>query len=172
MAKMNVIAYKSTHHVLGALTRTMQADQPVNVADVAANGVLVRSSSVTTLQALIGPALLDVVVVDHDTRLIYRPHLFAVTDDLRIEQQEDSTALNVALVANTATVTLPAATPSDIEVFVHLTGSALAEAVVVAVPIAHAATSGSMSLSLGSGEYTAVIFAPGYATCMQAVKGT
>lgn len=170
MAKMNVIAYKATHHVLGAVTRTMQADQPVNVADVAANGMLVRSSS--ALQALIGPALLDIVVVDHDTRLIYRPHLFAVTDDLRIEQQEDSTALNVALVANTATVTLPAATPSDIEVFVHLTGGALAEAVVVAVPIAHAATSGSMSLSLGSGEYTAVIFAPGYATCMQAVKGT
>jgi hypothetical protein len=172
MAKMNVVAYKSTHHVLGAVTRTMQADQAMTVGDVAASGMLVRSASAPALQALLGAALLEIALVDYDTRLVYRPHLFVVTDGQRVEQQEDTAAPTVTLNANAVTVTLPVVTPSDIEVFVHLTGGALAEPVVVAVAIAHTAKEGSMNLVLGAGEYTAVIFAPGYATTMLAVTGT
>lgn len=164
MNKMNVVAFKSTNHVLGAATRSTQPDKALTVDDVVAHGIVVRDSTNAGLQALIDKDQLKIALVDYDTRLIYRPQLFAVTDDLRVEQQDQAAALSVALNGSTVTVTLPLATPSDIQVFVHVTGGALSEPAVRAVPILKTTTVGVAGLVLGSGDYTVVILAPGYTT--------
>jgi hypothetical protein len=165
MNKMNVVAFKSTNHVLGAATRSTQPDRTLTVDDVVAHGILVRDSTDAGLQALIDKDQLKIALVDYDTRLIYRPQLFAVTDDLRVEQQIEAPAtLTVALNGSTVTVTLPSPTTSDIQVFVHVTGGALSEPAVRAVPILKPTAVGVAGLVLGSGHYTVVILAPGYTT--------
>ena len=81
MDKMNVVTFKSTNHVLGAVVRTAQADKPITVTDVAANGIAVRDSYQRQVIALvIDAAQLQIVVVDYDTRVFYRPQLFVVDD--------------------------------------------------------------------------------------------
>ncbi|NHZ89624.1 hypothetical protein F2P45_11455 [Massilia sp. CCM 8733] len=162
MNKMNVVAFQATSHVLGAATRSTQPDQALTVEDVVANGIVVRDTQNAGLQALIDKSHLMIALVDYDTRLLYRPQLFALTDDLRAEQQSDGAALAVVLDGISITVTLPLTTPSDIEVFVHLTGGALAEPALRAVPIPKASAVGMVSLVLGAGSYTVVILAPGY----------
>jgi hypothetical protein len=164
MNKMNVVAFKATSHVLGAATRSTQPDKALTVDDVVANGIAVRDGTNAGLQAIIDKDQLKIALVDYDTRLVYRPQLFAVTDDLRVEQQDEAAGLTVALNGSTVTVTLPVATPSDIQVFVHVTGGALAEPAVRAVPIARTTAVGSVGLVLGVGDYTVVILAPGYTT--------
>ncbi|MDB5934412.1 MAG: hypothetical protein JWQ01_1756 [Massilia sp.] len=164
MNKMNVVAYKSTSHVLGAATRSTQPDKALTVEDVVARGIVVRDSENTGLQALIDKDLLKIALVDYDTRLLYRPQLFALTEDLRVEQQDEGGALTVVLDGALVTVTLPATTAGDIEVFVHVTGGALTEPAVRAVPIADGTKVGKVGLVLGAGDYTVVILAPGYST--------
>lgn len=164
MNKMNVVAFKSTSHVLGAATRNAQADKAMTLDDVAANGIVVRDSANVGLHVLIGKEQLKMALVDYDTRLVYRPQLFAVTEDLRVEQQNDAAVPTVALDGITVSVTLPALTLSDIQVFVHVTGGALTEPAVRAVPIVHNTTVGNAGLVLGAANYTVVILAPGYAT--------
>ena len=164
MDKMNVVTFESTSHVLGAVVRSAQADKPVTVTDVAANGIVVRDSTNAGLRALIDAAQLQVVVVDYDTRVFYRPQLFVV-DDGRVEQQDEG-VVSATLDGNTVDVTLPTNTPSDIEVFVHITGGGLTEPAVRAVPIPRSTNNGSAGLVLGSGDYTVVVFAPGYATAI------
>jgi hypothetical protein len=164
MTKMNVVAFKSTSHVLGAATRMTQPDKALTVDDVVAHGIVVRDSTNKGLRALIDKDQLKIALVDYDTRLVYRPQLFALTDDLRVEQQDDIGVLTVVLDGSTVKITLGVATPSDIQVFVHITGGALAEPAVRAVPILRATTTGTVGLVLGSGDYTVVILAPGYTT--------
>jgi len=164
MNKMNVIAFKSTSHVLGAATRSTQPDKALTVDDVAADGILLRDSANAGLHALVDKSRLSVALVDYDTRVVYRPQLFAVTEDLRVEQQAETAGVTVALNGSTVAVALPAVTPSDIQVYVHVTGGALAEPLVRAVPIARTTAAGSAGLVLGSGNYTVVILAPGYTT--------
>ena len=164
MNKMNVVAFKSTSHVLGAATRSSQPDKAMTADDVAANGIVVRDSANAGLHALIDKDQLKIALVDYDTRLIYRPQLFAVTEDLRVEQQNEAASPTVALNGVTVAVNLPVATPSDIQVFVHVTGGALTEPAVRAVPIARTASVGTVGLVLGTATYTVVILAPGYTT--------
>jgi hypothetical protein len=164
MNKMNVVAFKSTSHVLGAATRSTQPDKALTVEDVVAHGIVVRDSANAGLWALIDKDHLKIALVDYDTRLIYRPQLFAVTEDLRVEQQDEAVPLTVVLDGSTVTVTLPVATSSDIQVFVHVTGGALTESAVRAVPIAKTTNVGKVGLVLGAGGYTVVILAPGYTT--------
>jgi len=164
MNKMNVVAFKSTNHVLGAATRTTQPDKALTVDDVLADGILLRDTINKGLRALIDKDQLSIALVDYDTRVFYRPQLFAVTDDLRVEQQDETVGLTVALNGSTVVVTLPVNTPSDIQVFVHVTGGALTEPAVRAVPIARTTKTGTVGLVLGSGDYTVVILAPGYTT--------
>jgi hypothetical protein len=164
MNKMNVVAFRSTSHVLGAVTRNSQPDKAATVDDVVAHGVLVRDSTNAGLHALIDRDLLKVALVDYDTRVVYQPQLFAVTEDLRVEQQDETAGLAVMLSGSIVKVTLPANTPSDIEVFVHVTGGVLAEPVVRAVPILKNTNAGTVGLVLGAGDHTVAIFAPGYTT--------
>lgn len=164
MDKMNVVTFRSTGHVLGAAVRASQPDKPMTVDDVAASGILLRDSANLRLQALIAAGQLQVVQVDYDTRVFYRPQLFSVIGG-RAEQQELNTAANpAALTGALVSVTLPAATTGAIEAFVHVSGGALNESIVRAVPIASGASSGSAPLTLGSGVYTVVVLVPGYAT--------
>jgi len=164
MDKMNVVAFKSTSHVLGAATRMTQPDKALTVDDVIAHGIVVRDSTNKGLRALIDKDQLQIALVDYDARLVYRPQLFAVTDDLRVEQQDESSGLAVDMNGSVVKVTLPLATPSDIKVFVHVTGGALTEPAVRAVPIFKPDKTGTVGLVLGSGTYTVVILAPGYTT--------
>ena len=164
MDKMNVVAFKPTSHVLGAATRSTQPDKALTVEDVVAHGIVVRDSTNNGLRALIDKDQLKIALVDYDTRLFYRPQLFAVTDDLRVEQQDEAAGLAVVLNGSTVKITLPANTPSDIQVFVHVTGGALTEPAVRAVPIPRNDDDGTVGLVLGSGVYTVVILAPGYST--------
>jgi uncharacterized protein YegL len=120
MDKMNVVTFKATNHVLGAVVRSAQADKPLTVTDVAANGIAVRDSTNAGLHALIDATQLQVAVVDYDTRVFYRPQLFVV-DDGRIEQQDEDVVT---------------------------------------------ATTGSAGLVLAQGDYTVVVFAPGYVTAI------
>jgi hypothetical protein len=163
MNKMNAITFKSTSHVLGAVTRSIQPGKAVSVEDVVANGIVVRDSDNVGLQAHIDKDHLTIALVDYDTRVLYRPQLFTLTEDLRAEQQSENSALTADLDGITVKVTLPM-TLSAIEVFVHVTGGKLTEPVVRAVPIAKGASSGDVGLVLGSGSYTVVILAPGYTT--------
>ena len=139
--------------------------------DVAANGIVVRDSTNAGLRALIDKAQLKVALVDYDTRVFYRPQLFA-RDGWTCGRTAGSRPpwLTAALDGITVDVTLPANTPSDIEVFVHITGGALTEPVVRAVPVARNTNDGSVGLVLGRGDYTVVIFAPGYVTAIDLRK--
>jgi hypothetical protein len=163
MDKMNVVTFRSTNHILGALVRTAQATTPVTVDQVAASGVLIRDSKNLRLQTLIDASLVQVAEIDYDTRVFYRPQLFAVNGG-HAEQQTDSNTLTAALNGVTVTVTLPAAAPGATEVFVHVSGGVLTEPIVRAVQIATTATVGVAGLVLGSGTYKIAIFAPGYLT--------
>jgi hypothetical protein len=165
MNKMNVIAFRATSHVLGVATCNTQPDKAITVDAVAAHGIVVRAPDDPVLRALIDQTQLKVALVDYDTRVFYRPQLFLVTEDLRVEQQ-DETAVTADLDGVTVDVTLPVNTLSDIEVFVHITGGTLTEPVVRAVPIAKNTKVGSSGLVLGSGDYTVLIFAPGYVTAI------
>ena len=164
MDKMNVVTFKSTNHVLGAVVRTAQADKPITVTDVAANGIAVRDSTNAGLRSLIDAAQLQVVVVDYDTRVFYRPQMFVV-DDGRVEQQDEG-VVTATLDGVTVDVALPNNTLSDIEVFVHITGGGLTEPAVRAVPVLRNTSNGSAGLVLGHGDYTVVVFAPGYITAI------
>jgi hypothetical protein len=164
MDKMNVVTFKSTSHVLGAVVRSAQADKPITVTDVAANGIVVRDGANAGLRSLIDASQLQVAVVDYDTRVFYRPQWFVV-DDGRVEQQDEG-VVTATLDGSTVDVLLPSNTPSDIEVFVHITGGALTEPAVRGVPILRNTNSGSAGLVLGSGDYTVVVFAPGYVTAI------
>lgn len=170
MDKMNLITFKSTNHVLGAAVRSTQPDKPFVVDDLAANGIVVRDSYNARLNALVDATQLQIAVVDYDTRVFYRPQQFVVTDG-RAEQQTELVAAEVAVLATldgtNVTVKLPAVTPSDIEVFVHITGGALQEPVVRAVPIAKTFDTDSSGLVLGHGDYTMIIFAPTYVTVVK-----
>lgn len=166
MDKMNVVTFRSTGHVLGAAVRASQPDLPMTVDDVAASGLLLRDSANLGLKTLVGASLLQVVQVDYDTRVFYRPQLFSVVGG-RAEQQAINTAANpAALTGAQVSVTLPAATTGAIEALVHVSGGALTEPIVRAVPLASGASSGSAPLTLGSGTYTIVVLVPGYAAAV------
>jgi hypothetical protein len=164
MDKMNVVTFKSTNHVLGAVVRSAQADKPITVTEVAADGIAVRDSVNAGLRSLIDAAQLQVAVVDYDTRVFYRPQLVVVADG-RVEQQ-DERVVTVTLDGSTVEVDLPDNTLSDIEVFVYITGGGLTEPAVRAVPVPRNTDDGSAGLVLGAGDYTVVVFAPGYATAI------
>jgi len=167
MDKMNVVTFRATSHVLGAVVRASQPDAPMTVDHVAATGIRVRDGANLHLQALIDPGQLQVVQVDYDTRVFYRPQLFSVVGG-RAEQQTVG-AVTASLGAGAAvTVTLPVATTGAIEAFVHVSGGALTESIVRAVPIANGATNGNAGLILGAGVYTLVVLVPGYATVILA----
>lgn len=173
MNKMNVIAFKSTSHVLGAATRNSLPDKEITVDDVAANGIVVRAPGQPALHALIDKNQLKVALVDYDTRAIYRPQLFAVTEDLRVEQQDETVnAVSTSLDGIIVKVTLLANTLSDIQVYVYITGGGLSEPLVRAVPIARNTKVGSSGLVLGVGDYTVVTFAPGFTTVITEVSVT
>ncbi len=161
MDKMNVVTFRSTAHVLGVAVRTAQTD-PMTVQHVAASGVLVRDSQNDGVQALVDAEQLQVVQVDYDTRVFYRPQLFVVVGG-RAEQQDDG-VVTVSLNGTTVTVALPAPAGSLIEAFVHVSGGALTEPIVRAVQIASGGNSGQASLILGTGDYNVIAFAPGYAS--------
>ena len=76
------------------------------------------------------------------------------------------TVVTATLDGVTVDVGLPNNTPSDIEVFVHITGGGLTEPVVRAVPVLRNTNNGSAGLVLGHGDYTVVVFAPGYVTAI------
>lgn len=162
MDKMHVVTFRSTAHVLGAVTRTAQAGAAIAVDHIATSGILVRDSANDDIQVLIDKGQLQVVEVDYDTRVFYRPQLFAVIG-ARAEQQ-DTGVITVAIDGTDVTVTLPAAVAGATEVFVHVSGGALTEPLVRAVEIADGDLDGSAGLILGSGDYNIVVFAPGYAT--------
>jgi uncharacterized protein YegL len=171
MGKMNLVTFKSTNHVLGAAVRSTQPDKAFVVDDLAVNGIVVRDSYNARLSALVAATQLQIAVVDYDTRVFYRPQQFVVTDG-RAEQQTELASAAIPALATLdgtkVTVKLPAVTASDIEVFVHITGGALQEPVVRAVPIAKTVDTGSSGLVLGHGDYTMIIFAPGYVTVVKA----
>ncbi|MGI9303094.1 MAG: hypothetical protein ACR2RB_10355 [Gammaproteobacteria bacterium] len=168
MENMSVITFAATGHILGAVTRAAQADRPVAVDDVAPARIVIRDSQGAGLQASIDAAALQVVEVDYDTRVLYRPQLFAVSGG-RAEQQifNPLSLVNATLDGTTVSVNLPSIATGDTEVFVHVSGGALDEAAVRAVTVPENFSSGSESLLLGSGDYNIVIFAPGHATVLQ-----
>jgi len=161
MDKMNVVTFRATSHVLGAAVRASQPDAAMSVAHVAASGILLRDSANQGLQALIDDGQLQVVQVDYDTRVFYRPQLFAVVGG-RAEQQ-DVNAVGASLSGTLVTVNRPPALTDAVEAFVHVSGGALTESIVRAVPIADGSSSGNAGLILGSGDYTIVVFVPGCA---------
>jgi hypothetical protein len=174
MDKMNLITFKSTNHVLGAAVRSTQPDQPFAVDDLTANGIAVRDRYNTRLKAVVDATQLQIAVADYDTRVFYGPQQFVVTDG-RAEQQTDVVKpLEVTAMAKldgtNVTVKLPAVTLSEIDVFVHITGGALQEPVVSTVHIKKAVDTGLSALVLGRGDYTIIIFAPGYVTVVKAAS--
>jgi hypothetical protein len=166
MDKMNVVTFRATSHVLGAAVRASQPDKPLTIADVAASGILVRRPDEPDVQALIDSSQLHVAQVDYDSRVFHRPQLFAVVGGRAEQQTLGAVAVTAALSGTQVTVTLPAVTTGAIEAFVHVSGGALTESLVRAVPIANGASNGSAALILGSGDYTIVVLVPGYATAL------
>lgn len=161
MKKMNVVAFRPTGHVLGAATRATQADKPLTVDEVAAHGIAVRDG--TGLRALIGKEHLTVALVNYDTSLIYRPQLYGLTEDLRAEPQNRTVVPTLVMTRTSATVTLPPP-PGPTEVFLHVTGGALAQPLLCAVTVPAGSPSAAVGVVLDGGVYTVVVLAPGYAT--------
>lgn len=186
MKKMNVIAFFQTGHVLGVVTRTSQPEAAVTTEQVAAGGYRLRSfddSSGRDIILEIPEDEISVALVDYDTRVLYRPHLF-ILDNGKPEQKPIGMPLggpgppippNLTLVpvgilgGNLVeiTVTLPDPVTSVVKVWCQISGGSLTEPIIRAVEIegdvAAPTAIGTESLDLPAGDYRVALFAPGYA---------
>lgn len=172
MDKMTAITFKETGHLLGVVTRAGQPDKAATAAEVAAGGFRLRDSQTGDVTLLVPEDQIGVAWVDYDTRILYRPHLF-VLEEGRPEQKAAPPALDIALDGTQVTVTLPASVSDSVEVWCQIVGGNLSEPVVMGVTIPGTSgkptNTGSEPLTLGSGDYTVALFAPGYALSVLSV---
>jgi hypothetical protein len=170
MDKMNVVTFAQTGHILGVVTLSAQAGSQVAVNDVAPQGLMMRDSQGNGLHTLVDATALQVAEVNLDTRVLYRPQLFAVIGG-RAEQQTYNplTLVSATLNGSTVSITLPSNVTDNTEVYVQIDGGALSEPIVRAVTVTAGTNTGSESLQLSGGDYLVAIFAPGHASVLQAV---
>jgi hypothetical protein len=173
MAKMNVLTFRRTGHVLGTVTRSVRSDVSPTVDDIAANGFLLRDDRGVGLETTIDAAELAVEQVAVDTRTYYRPQLFVVAAG-QIEQKAplvpSSTLQIVALASSKVTVSLPDNVPDAVDVVLHVSGGLLANPVVQLVTIPKLTKTGTEALTLPNGNYSVAVFAPEFGSVLLSVK--
>ena len=176
MKKMTAITFAKTGHLLGVVTRSSQPDVAATVAQVAAVGFRLRGSDDNSSIALdIPESEIGVTLVDYDTQVLYRPHLFAMEDG-KPEQKTvplPANTLTIGLDGTQITATLPTSVSDAVDVWCQISGGGLTESIIrsVTIPgdVAPTAT-GSEPLVLAAGEYKVAMFAPDYALSVFTAK--
>ena len=170
MGKMNAITFLKTGHVLGVVTRVSQPEKAATAEQIAAGGFTLRDSASNNIIVTVPEDEIGVVLVNTDTRVMYRPHLFVMEND-KPEQKPQLPAApvppNFELDGDEITVRLPVPVHSSTDVWCQISGNGLAEPVVRSVTIPGTAASptntGTETLTLGVGDYNVAMLAPGYA---------
>lgn len=167
MDKMNAITFSRTGHLLGCATLASQPDSAATTAQVAEGGFRLRGIDDHSLVQLTIPAsAITLALVDYDTRVIYRPHLFAMAEGKPEQQLLDAPpALDIDLDGSNITATLPNNVSDSVEVWCQISGGALAEPIIRAVRIpgdVAPTNTGTEALELAAGSYRIAMFAPGY----------
>jgi hypothetical protein len=168
MEKMNAITFTKTGHLLGVVTRASQPDAAASTEDIAAGGFRLRSSIDSNIMLEIPEDEISVVLLDYDTRVLYRPHLFALESGIPEQKTADSPpALSITLDGDEIEANLPAPVTSSTDVWCLISGSSLSEPIVrsVTIPgtVADSKDTGTEALVLGAGNYKVAMFAPEYA---------
>lgn len=161
MDAMHLIHFQRTGHVLGALTVLTQNDS-VMIDDVAEQGFYLRAGPdlIPNTRVLINRDHLALLSQDFRSSVMNRPQNYAVTDGLAEEQ--DDRGIVVVVDGVTVDITLPSFVSSATEVWCLIEGPMIEETIVRPITVPNASVLGSENLSLPSGTYTIVIFAPGY----------
>lgn len=167
MEKMTAITFAKTGHLLGVVTRASQPDVAATVAQVAAGGFRLRGYGNNSSIALdILESEIGVTLLDYDTQVLYRPHLFAMEDG-KPEQKTENAALAITLNGSQITATLPVAVSDAVDVWCQISGGGLTEPIVRAVTIpgsvAAPIKTGTEAQVLAAGDYRVAMFAPDYA---------
>jgi hypothetical protein len=167
MEKMTAIIFAKTGHLLGVVTRASQPDVGATVAQIAAGGFRLRGSDDNSSITLdIPESAISVALVDYDTRILYRPHLFAMEDG-KPEQKTEDASLAITLDGSQITATLPDAVSDAVNVWCQISGGGLTEPIIrsVTIPgsVATPIDTGTEALVLAAGEYRVAMFAPDYA---------
>ncbi len=186
MEKMNVITFKETGHVLGALTRASQPEKAASVEDIAVGGFRLYNrwtDPITTTETDIIIEIpedkIGVALVDYETLVLYRPHLFV--QDLKDKTLDDVSGNPVPVItlsssSDQITVTLPDSVNEPTDVWCQITGSNLSKPIVKSVRLPGTATTPvtteTAELILSDGDYHVAMFAPGYALAIFKVTAT
>lgn len=167
MEKMNAILFRHTGHLLGCATLASQPERAATTEQVAVDGFRLRGvDDNSRLQLTVPVAEISLALVDFDTRVIYRPHLFAMAEG-KLEQQQLNAppALGMDLDGSNITATLPSNVSDSVEVWCQISGGALTEPIIRAVRIpgdVAPTNTGTEALELAAGDYRVAMFAPGY----------
>ncbi len=172
MDKMNVITFSETGHVLGVTTRSSLPDAAVSPEDVALNGLVMRRFDDLTgevTEVRIPANSVGVTLVDYDTRVLYRPHLFVLEDGSPEQKSDAAPTPTLSLDGSQVAVTLPANVTSQVKVWCQIAGGTLTEPIVRSVTVDGSivpTNTGSEPLDLGPAQYQVAVFAADYAATL------
>lgn len=167
--KMNVLKFKETGHILGAVSINSQKDKQLTVEDIAYQGLALRSPETFKSQLTVASDLLSVSLTNFNESIFYRPMFFSFKDtrpEQQIEWSDTDIANALSLDGNEIAVTLPANTVDDIDVWVQVSGELKLTPDVVKVSIAQNTKNGTAELNLRAGDYVALVMAPGYSSIL------
>ena len=163
MQKMSVIYVEKTGHVLGAFTRTADAESEPPAEDVAGAALLLRDPDTGRQMFSVGSQHLKVKNVDRNDDVIVSHQSYVLEDDVPAEKPELTFASAFGYTRPTLTVTVTAAPAEDVKAFVQFEDG-MNDPIVVWVDILSGATSGDATVTLAPGTYDILMLVPGYRT--------
>ncbi|HVO01302.1 MAG TPA: hypothetical protein VMT54_03830 [Candidatus Cybelea sp.] len=167
-AKMDVITFTATGHVMAADVRQDTGGGSPDAATLVGTGLLLRDPFTGDTRITLPPDRLSVTSIDLREDVLMTAQRFAIVDGLP-EVPAGNGLPAVALAGGQVRVTLPGGdlAADDLETWVYIDGGV--QPVVQQVGIAKAANSGAEPLSLTAGNYRALVLVPGYLMAIQDV---
>ncbi len=169
-AKMDVITFNATGHVMAAAVRQDTGGGSPSAAALVGTGLLLRDPATGDTRIALPPERLLVTSIDLREDVLMTARRFALVNDLPEVPPGQLGAAAVALAGGKVTVTVPVAATSDLGAWVYIDGGV--QPVVQQVTILKTATSGAEPLSLAAGNYRALVLVPGYEAKIQDVVAT
>ena len=164
MEKMSLIYVEKTGHVLGAFTRTADAESEPAAEAVVGTALVLRDPDTGKQLFSVGSQHLKIKNVDRNDDVILSYRDYVLEDDAPAEKGTLTFASVVTYVKPTLTISLATSPAEDIKVLVQIedgTSQPITVTVEVA-PVTTAPATGTTIVTLAPGTYNTLALVPGY----------
>lgn len=165
MAKMSLIVFGETGHVLGVFTRTADPEGATTAEQVVGDGLVLREPGSGDPRVRVREQHLKVETIDHRDEVILSHGDYVFEDGVPMERAEISGGGGVAYdrTTKTLTVTVTNSLAEDGEAWVQIENDQ-DEPIVIPVEMAAGTNSGTSLATLAPGEYGVLVLAPEHRT--------